>query len=53
MRQWICVLAVAAMLGACAQVPSREARAAQPWNGGTWNSVLGYIGPDNVMDGKP
>jgi hypothetical protein len=41
------------MLAACANAPSREARAQEPWNGGIWNSVLGYSGPANIMDGKP
>ena len=53
MSKWMTVLALAAMLAACANAPSREARSQEPWNGGIWNSVLGYSGPANIMDGKP
>ena len=46
--KWIALLALAALLSACANAPTHVAQA-QPWNGGIWNSVLGYIGPNNVM----
>jgi hypothetical protein len=46
-RLWIAVLAMAALLAGCAQPVGHEA---EPWNGGTWNSVLGYVGPYNVID---
>ena len=46
--KWIALIALAALLSACAAAPT-EVGASQPWNGGIWNSVLGYIGPNNVM----
>jgi uncharacterized lipoprotein YajG len=52
-RQWIVLLGLAAMLAGCAAPPTRtaaqEPAAQQPWNGGIWNSVLGYVGPANQM----
>ncbi len=53
MIKWMSLLALAAMLTACANAPTQEAKVKQPWNGGTWNSVLGYVGPDTIMAGKP
>ena len=47
--KWFAVLALAALLSACASPPPSQVAGAQPWNGGIWNSVLGYVGPDNVM----
>jgi len=46
--KWIALAALAALLSACAAPPT-EVGSTQPWNGGIWNSVLGYIGPNNVM----
>ena len=40
------LLAVLAVLAGCASQPSASGT---PWNGGTWNSVLGYHGPSNSM----
>lgn len=48
MSKWIALLGLAAMLAACSHGPERQAQA-QPWNGGTWNSVLGYHGPASAM----
>jgi uncharacterized lipoprotein YajG len=47
--KWIALLAAAALLSACAAPPVQVTQQPQPWNGGIWNSVLGYIGPNNVM----
>lgn len=47
--KWIAVLDLAALLGACSSAPVHTAGAKEPWNGGVWNSVLGYHGPHNVM----
>jgi hypothetical protein len=57
-RKWIAVLGMAAMLGACSHAPvtqqtAQVAEAQHPWNGGVWNSVLGYHGPDNLMVVSP
>lgn len=49
LKKWITLLGAAALLSACAQAPAGRQAAAQPWNGGTWNSVLGYVGPANAM----
>lgn len=38
-----------ALLSACAQVPTVSSQAPlQRWDGGVWNSVLGYHGPANA-----
>lgn len=48
--KWIVAVAAAALLAACATSPEPVAqKEKQPWNGGVWNSVLGYVGPANVM----
>jgi len=53
MKKWMAVLGIAAALAACAHPPT-GASVHEPWNGGIWNSVLGYHGPYNVMnDGQP
>ena len=53
MCKWCALLALAALLGACATGPSTSSapkKATQSsWNNGTWNSVLGYHGPANEM----
>lgn len=46
--KWIALAAMVALLSACAGAPVHTTQA-EPWNGGIWNSVLGYIGPNNVM----
>ena len=46
--KWIALAAMVALLSACAATPVHVTEA-QPWNGGVWNSVLGYIGPNNIM----
>ena len=46
-RLWIALVGIAALLAGCAQPIGQ---APEPWNGGTWNSVLGYVGPYNVID---
>jgi hypothetical protein len=43
LTQWIALLGLAA-LAACSAPPTRST-ANEPWNGGIWNSVLGYVGP--------
>jgi hypothetical protein len=47
LSKWIALLGLAALLAACAAPPARTAN--EPWNGGIWNSVLGYVGPANQM----
>lgn len=48
--KWIALAALAALLSACAAAPTQVvSKEPQPWNGGIWNSVLGYVGPNNVM----
>jgi starvation-inducible outer membrane lipoprotein len=48
--KWIALAALAALLSACAASPTQVgSKEPQPWNGGIWNSVLGYVGPNNVM----
>ena len=46
--KWIALLATVALLSACA-APATHVTQKQPWNGGIWNSTLGYVGPANVM----
>ena len=48
---WILLLAASAALSACAHAPASNAAPQQQarWNGGVWNSVLGYQGPANTM----
>lgn len=45
--RWIALLGTAALLAACSAPPT-QATHHQEWNGGVWNSVLGYVGPDNA-----
>jgi hypothetical protein len=47
--KWIALMGLAALLSACAHAPAQSQASAEPWNGGIWNSVLGYHGPANVM----
>jgi hypothetical protein len=51
MPRWIALLALAAALGGCAHAPASQppAVAQHSWNDGVWNSVLGYVGPANVV----
>ncbi len=46
-KRWIALAGLAALLAGCAQAPEQGR---EPWNGGVWNSVLGYVGPYNVID---
>jgi starvation-inducible outer membrane lipoprotein len=48
LSKWIALLGLAAMLAACSTPPTRTTQN-EPWNGGIWNSVLGYVGPANQM----
>lgn len=45
--RWITLLGAAALLAACSAPPT-YATGHQQWDGGVWNSVLGYVGPDNA-----
>lgn len=47
-RKWIALLGMVVLLSACA-APATQSAQRQPWNGGIWNSALGYVGPANVM----
>ena len=55
---WIVLIALAAGLSGCATGPesssarTKTAHAQERWNGGVWNSVLGYNGPANMMAGE-
>lgn len=54
LTKWLALLGLIAALAACAHAPDEQDAHAQPWNGGVWNSVLGYHGPANAMiDGGP
>lgn len=46
-KRWIAILGVVALLSACATPPTYMT-SNEPWNGGIWNSVLGYHGPNNA-----
>ncbi len=46
MAKWIAIVGLVATLAACSHGPAQPEAAA--WNGGIWNSVLGYHGPDNA-----
>lgn len=48
LKKCIALAGLAALLAACSSTPAPVAQS-QPWNGGTWNSVLGYHGPTNAM----
>lgn len=52
LKRWMALLGVVALLAACAH-PVNEQYVQEPWNGGTWNTVLGYLGPYNTMDRSP
>lgn len=53
-KKWTALLGLAALLAACAHPVTGEEQAIHVWNGGIWNSVLGYNGPSNGMvDGGP
>jgi hypothetical protein len=49
LMKWIALVGAALMLSACAHAPGSAQAGRQPWNGGTWNSVLGYVGPANAV----
>lgn len=49
MHKIVALLGLVAMLAGCAGTPGEQQASAEPWNGGTWNSVLGYHGPANAM----
>ena len=53
--RWIAICIAAASLTACASSPPTHVAAADPvWNGGIWNSMLGYHGPANAnVSGGP
>ena len=55
MAKWIAILGLAATLAACSHAPAQSQAQveATPWNGGIWNSVLGYHGPDNARVVSP
>jgi hypothetical protein len=60
MIRWIALLSLAGTLAACAHAPAPAPQLAQAswdevaWNGGIWNSVLGYVGPaSSMVDGGP
>jgi hypothetical protein len=48
LRKWIALLGLAALLAACSTPPVQSTKT-EPWNGGLWNSVLGYVGPNNTL----
>ena len=51
MIRWIALLAAAVALAGCAHAPATQhvAAADSQWDGGIWNSVLGYHGPANAV----
>lgn len=52
MKRLLALAAIAAVLTGCAGVPPTTTTASQErWDGGVWNSVLGYQGPANLMSG--
>lgn len=55
MAKWIAIVGLAATLAACSHAPAQSQAQAEatPWNGGIWNSVLGYHGPDNAREVSP
>lgn len=55
MVKWIAIVGLAATLAACSHAPAQSQAGAEttPWNGGIWNSVLGYHGPDNARVVSP
>ena len=54
MKQWIALLALAGALAGCSNVPPTQATEHARWDGGVWNSVLGYHGPANAtVQGGP
>lgn len=48
-NRFLAALALAAALAGCASQPSASDTA---WNGGTWNSMLGFHGPTNSMSSE-
>lgn len=48
-RRLFALACMAATLAACSGAPVHNAPVRGPWNGGVWNSVMGYHGPDNSM----
>lgn len=48
LTKWIALLGIVAMLAACSTTPAPHATSATVWDGGTWNSMLGYHGPANA-----
>lgn len=58
MIRWIALLSLAGALAACAHAPAPQAAQVAgddvAWNGGIWNSVLGYVGPaSSMVEGGP
>lgn len=47
--KWMAVMVLAAVLAGCAATDVPKRTVGERWNGGVWNSVLGYHGPDNAM----
>jgi hypothetical protein len=48
MTRWITLLGLAAVLAGCGNLPPAQSTAQAEWDGGIWNSVLGYHGPANA-----
>lgn len=54
MTRWITLLGVVAALAGCGNLPPAHSTDHARWDGGIWNSVLGYHGPANAtIDGGP